>query len=401
MNSSKTLKSLKKNFSLLSQNQQKNIKSLLGLGSPLIDISANTNIETLNQYGLEFGRTVLADDQKRPFFEILEKSKDVRYIPGGSVCNSIRVTNWILQNRQKKDNYLINNNEYKCAMLGCVGRDENGQRIINLLNDNNIQTLLEIHDSKISGRCAVGIFNKERCLMPEINASADLSEKFIDSMLNEINSHDCLLIEGYYVDEKGTPIVRKLVQNFEERQKSIIITLSATFIINLHYEKILEISNKSDIIFCNKEEAECFVKIPNNSLYEKKENNNKTNDTDYEKIEDIAFEMHKILNKYKETQKEIKIIKDRLIIITCGKDPVVGSLYKSQKEEIEFFVDAPQNISNDDIIDTNGCGDSFVGGFMAKYLEGENIQDCLKAGNWASSIIIKNIGCSFPEKCEY
>ena len=101
MKISNEIKSSNSLKNLSSKNTDQNIKTILGIGSPLIDISAQTNIETLTKYGLEFGRTVLADDHKRPFFDVLEKSSDVRYIPGGSVCNSIRVTNWFLKKQPK------------------------------------------------------------------------------------------------------------------------------------------------------------------------------------------------------------------------------------------------------------------------------------------------------------
>jgi adenosine kinase len=340
------------------------IKTILGIGSPLIDICAQTNSETLTKYGLEFGRTVLADEEKRPFFNVLERSADVTYIPGGSVCNSIRVMNWMLKN----------NENYKCAMLGSVGNDTNGKRIIELLNSQNILTLLEIQNNKISGRCAVGIYNKERCLMPEINASEDLTLNFIESMENEINHHEYLLVEGYFVDKKGTPVVKKLVQNFQERKKPIVFTLSAVFVIELYYDSILEVAKFSDIIFCNKEEAECFSR--------------KDKNTD---LEEISLEMHRLLDSKK----------DRIIIITCGEDPVFASIYSAENKKVDFYINAPSKIPNEEIIDTNGCGDSFVGGFLAKFIQNESIEECLKAGNWASSVIIRNIGCSFPEECEY
>ena len=38
---------------------------------------------------------------------------------------------------------------------------------------------------------------------------------------------------------------------------------------------------------------------------------------------------------------------------------------------------------------------------LLKYLQEESLEECLKPGNWASSVIITNIGCSFPETCEY
>jgi hypothetical protein len=69
------------------------VKYIVGLGNPIVDISGNTDEETLKKYGLEFGRTVFANDGNIGFYDIIESQKDVEYIPGGSVTNSIRITN--------------------------------------------------------------------------------------------------------------------------------------------------------------------------------------------------------------------------------------------------------------------------------------------------------------------
>jgi hypothetical protein len=68
-------------------------KFILGLGNPIIDISAETDQETLNKFELAAGQTIFCNDKNLPFYEYLESKPEVTYIPGGSVTNSIRVTN--------------------------------------------------------------------------------------------------------------------------------------------------------------------------------------------------------------------------------------------------------------------------------------------------------------------
>ena len=66
---------------------------IVGLGNPIVDISANTDADTLHKYGLEFGRTVFTSPESVGFYDVLESQQDVTYIPGGSVTNTIRVSN--------------------------------------------------------------------------------------------------------------------------------------------------------------------------------------------------------------------------------------------------------------------------------------------------------------------
>ena len=58
-------------------------------------------------------------------------------------------------------------------------------------------------------------------------------------------------------------------------------------------------------------------------------------------------------------------------------------------------------LEDDKIIDTNGAGDAFVGGFFAQYLKGQPFEKCIDCGIWISQIVIQRSGCSFPDVVEY
>lgn len=76
---------------------------------------------------------------------------------------------------------LRGNKNVRCALLGCIGKDEYGNKISNALSNLNVLGLLETHPTKKSSRCGVAIHKKERCLLPEINASNELSLDFVKS----------------------------------------------------------------------------------------------------------------------------------------------------------------------------------------------------------------------------
>lgn len=73
-------------------NQTSKISYIVGLGNPIIDISATIEDDHLTKYNLGWGKTVFASDENIGFYEDLESQKDVSYIPGGSVTNSIRIS---------------------------------------------------------------------------------------------------------------------------------------------------------------------------------------------------------------------------------------------------------------------------------------------------------------------
>ena len=191
-----------------------------------------------------------------------------------------------------------------------------------------------------------------------------LSMEFVEKNMAEINKAELLLVEGYFVIEKFD-IVKSLVAKFNEAKKKVAFTLSATFMIDFHGEKILEISQCADIIFCNEDEAIAFSKSTSKNMAE------------------VSAACHKKL-----TPRE-----GRIFVVTCGSEPVVVT--QEVNGEIKTITEAVAKLSGDEIVDTNGCGDSFVGGFLSQYIQGEDLNRSAKAGIFASTVIIKNNGCTW------
>ena len=68
----------------------------LRIGDPIVDISAEIEEKCIQQFGLEWGRTVMADEKNIGIFDVLERKAEVSYIPGGSVQNTMRVISWCM-----------------------------------------------------------------------------------------------------------------------------------------------------------------------------------------------------------------------------------------------------------------------------------------------------------------
>merc|ERR1719227_37732 len=86
---------------------------LLGMGNPLLDISAAVKDELLSKHKLKANDAILTEDET--VFEHLVKDYKVDYIAGGATQNSIRVAQWILG----KPNAT--------SYMGCVGSDESSK----------------------------------------------------------------------------------------------------------------------------------------------------------------------------------------------------------------------------------------------------------------------------------
>jgi len=334
---------------------------IIGIGNPIIDISASTDEESIKKYGLSFGGTVFANSDNVGFYDTLEKQSDVVYIPGGSVTNSIRVTNWMLNN----------SNSHGCMLLGSIGKDEYGDKIQSALSKVGVRPVLDTINDALTSRCAVGIHKSERCLMPEIRASTKLSPEFVSQNIDTITSANLLFIEGYFVIERYD-IILDLSKKFHELGKKVAFTLSADFMVQNFYDRMLEVSNQSHIVFCNSDEARIFSGLKSDNL------------------EEVATAIHKKLSEL-----------DRTLVITDGAGPVLISKYNYTQQCLDYVLKSNvYPIQSSEIVDTNGCGDSWVGGFLSQYMQGSSIEKCARAGNWASSVIIRNVGCTYPDNME-
>lgn len=79
----------------------------------------------------------------------------------------------------------------------------------------------------------------------------------------------------------------------------------------------------------------------------------------------------------------------RVVIITQGSDPV---LLIQDGKIAEYPV---EKLATEQIVDTNGAGDAFVGGFLAQLVQHESYETCIKCGIWAARQIIQRSGCTF------
>lgn len=60
-----------------------------------------------------------------------------------------------------------------------------------------------------------------------------------------------------------------------------------------------------------------------------------------------------------------------------------------------------QQIPEDKLTDTNGAGDAFVGGFLSQYIQGHDLNICIKCAIWAATQIIQRSGCTFEGKANF
>ena len=167
-------------------------------------------------------------------------------------------------------------------------------------------------------------------------------------------------------------LCKYLCEEFKKQNKLVVLTLSAVVIVQYYIDRIKEIANMSDMIIGNMEETEVLAG-GKSTVFQ---------DT-YEKV-------HRLLSP-----------KNRLLVVTCGSHGVYCSKYNYQGNRLELTLQCfPNFVKNDEIVDLNGAGDAFLGGFLAMYLKGNTgnkLYSCCRSGNDAASVILRNVGCTYPK----
>lgn len=58
-------------------------------------------------------------------------------------------------------------------------------------------------------------------------------------------------------------------------------------------------------------------------------------------------------------------------------------------------------LSREEIVDTNGAGDAFTGGFLSQMVLGKDYITCVKCGIYTATHIIQHSGCTFSGESKF
>lgn len=305
---------------------------VFGIGNPLLDMSANTTQEQLDRYGMAMGNAILAEEKHLPLYTEIAEAKDVLYVAGGATQNSVRVAQWMLP--QGSTNYT-----------GSVGNDAFGEQLSKCLAEDGVGELY-YKDEKATGTCAVLIQDKERSLCANLSAANNFKQSHLET--EEVKAAweaaKFFYIGGFFFTVSQGSIMQ-LAQHSNEAKKTLAINLSAPFIPQFFGAGIAEVLPYVDIVFGNETEAAAYGTTNNVEAVEGQPI-----------VQTVA---EHIANKSKANGE-----KPRVCVITQGADPTVIAVSGAET----IFVAVPP-VASDDIVDTNGAGDAFVGGFISQYVQ--------------------------------
>ncbi|KYB25746.1 Adenosine kinase 2-like protein [Tribolium castaneum] len=321
-----------------STNNDSSRRSVVFLGSPLTDITANVDREFLRKYNLEPDNAYVVDETRRPIFdEIGETAIQV----GGSVTNTVRMFT-----KLRGFPELV-------TYLGSVGLDEKGKFVKTELEKEGLgRDLTEIAGGS-TGKVAVLVWGTTRTLVTDLGASRTFS--LDEDKWAKITRSSFVYFSGFFISVSFPSLVRIV----EQTDKTICFNLGAPFLCSKYPQEMTYLYKNASLVVGNESEHRAFAKINN-------------------------LESHDLLEVVMATNKSFP--KSRVVIVTRGGGTVVVVTANGWQE---FAVGS---LSDEKIVDTSGAGDAFIGGFLAGWVDDATVADCAKSGILAARRVIQTVG---------
>ncbi|XP_059253841.1 adenosine kinase isoform X1 [Mustela nigripes] len=358
---------------------------LFGMGNPLLDITAVVDKDFLDKYSLKPNDQILAEDKHKELYVIdksinssklgdkllvplvmfdeLVKKFKVEYHAGGSTQNSMKVAQWMIQQ------------PYKAAtFFGCIGTDTFGEILKKKAAEAHVDAHYYEQNEQTTGTCAVCVTGSNRSLVANLAAAnCYKKEKHLDMEKNWtlVEKARVYYIAGFFLTVSPESVL-KVAKHASENNRIFTLNLSAPFISQFYKESLMKVMPYIDILFGNETEAATFAR-------------------------EQGFETEDIKEIARKTQALPKVNqkRQRIVIFTQGREDTI----MATESEVTAFAVLDQD--QKEIVDTNGAGDAFVGGFLSQLVSDKPLAECIRAGHYAASVIIRRTGCTFPEKPDF
>ena len=308
------------------------------LGNALVDTQYKVSHDFLASVGLEADSMTLAtSEEQAPIInKLIEMGSESMSDCGGSATNSL---------------VAAANYGSKCHHVCRVADDADGKKYLDSLRAAGVEHIgISSENTDMpTGKCLILVTpDAKRTMSSMLGVSAYLGASDINYEV--VENSKIFYIEGYMVtsDDNFNAVI-SVLEHLKGKGTIKALSLSDAGIVHGFRDKFELIESYGiDMVFCNDDEA-------------------------------VAFSNQQNINEAEEFYKS----KSYMTIITKGSE---GSVVI--ENGVKHLAEAEKIIP----VDTNGAGDMFAGSFMHAYLEGNDITECAKFSNYASSKVVETFG---------
>jgi len=337
--------------------------SVLCMGNPILDISNNVDQAFLDKYSLKADDAILAEDKHLPMYKELAEQSGVEYIPGGATQNSTRVCQWMLQTPNVT------------SYIGCVGDDDYKQKMEEASKQEGVNVQYMVDSSVPTGTCGVCVYGTDRSLVANLSAANNYNIDHLKKAENWalVEKASFYYSAGFFLTVSPESMLAVAKQSMDAN-KTYMLNLAAPFLMQVPPFKasMMEVMPYVDILFGNETEALTFAQ---------------SEGWETEDISEIALKCAAL--------PKASGSKARMVVFTQGPKPTIVATGGAATTFDIIPLEAEK------IVDTNGAGDAFVGGFISGLVSGKDTSECCRAGSYAAREVIQRSGCTYPAKPDF
>ncbi|ADV25846.1 Adenosine kinase, putative [Cryptococcus gattii WM276] len=326
------------------------------IGNPLLDITVGPaeGPAYLQKYALNANDAILAEDKHMPIYDDIVTNASVSYVAGGAAQNAARAASYVLPANS-------------VAYIGSVGDDD----LKNTLQKaNEAEGVLSAYQIQLppskTGACAVILSNHDRSLCTTLRAAEEFTPSHLahPDVANIIDGAHYFYVEGYFLTH-GIESALEIAKNASSKGKVVVLNLSAPFIPQFFKVQLEELLPHVDILIGNESEAAAYATATGMA------------DAPLSEVATALAALPKSNSS-----------RPRLIVITQGADStlVASSSPSSSAGNVKPSDPNPKTypvpkLADDQIVDTNGAGDMFAGGFLGTLAQGKDLDTAIEVGH--------------------
>lgn len=238
--------------------------------------------------------------------------------------------------------------------------------------DDGLRMVLQKNPTVATGTCAVLINGGERSLVANLAAANTFTSAHLETeeAKDAVKKAQVVYTSGFFLTV-STDSILSVCKAIVDENKIYCLNLSAPFIVQFFGDQLASAMVYADFVFANESEAAI-----------------------YGEVKGYGSDLPTIALKIA-AQPKASGCRPRTVVFTQGAS---ATIVAREGKVTTYPVDAlPANL----LVDTNGAGDAFVGGFLSQLIQGKDISECVRAGHFASRTIIQRSGCTFPKECTF
>ncbi|KAH7335888.1 adenosine kinase [Rhizoctonia solani] len=315
---------------------------LFCMGNPLLDMQVNSGEAVLEKYKLKANDAILAGEEHMPIYEEIVKDYKITYVAGGAAQNAARAAAYVLP-----PNSVV--------YAGCVGSDDLADQLRNANSKEGVASAYQVKEGEKTGACAVILTGHDRSLVTTLRAAEMFNKDHLSSpeVAPLVDAAQFYYVGGFFLTH-GVESALVVAKKASEAGKVVIPYV--------------------DILFGNESEAAAWAAA-----------NGLESTTSLEVIAKTLANLTKN-----------NASRPRTVVITSGPDATIVAK-SGQNEEPKTY--AVARLADNEIVDTNGAGDMFAGGFMGAIVAGRSVDEAVEAGHKLGAMCVKTIGpqLQFPK----